>query len=241
MARPMAAEEHHTKIYVTGNYAAAMSPSSPVSFEMGMLNVHRAHTYKAINFSYGFFGYLGEARYGNSTETPETGKPTDIPAFNKQIGGLGLKTSIGYHITSGNGNTDFRVINWENSIGTEMGSYTDFRKALFNNQVYEKLYVSDKNTVWTTGLSTEIIWHARKNVHIQHAFRVFFGFTPGLSSSFDRELPLSELGRSDNWVTNNARIANSFSYFLTVKRFSFSCEAAYNINTACKLSLGYAF
>jgi hypothetical protein len=240
MAKPMVADEKHTKIYVHGAFAGSESPSAPVTFEMGMLNVHRSHTYQSINFSYGVFGYLGSAER-NYTEDPDAKPPTKIPPFKKQISGFGLKTSIGYHLTSGNGNTDFRLINWENSLGKEGGSYSRFRQDLFNTTDYRNLYVSNQNTVWTTGLSTEIIWHARKRVHVQHAFRAFFGTTPGLKKHFDREINNSDLIDDDQWLKTGPNFARSFSYFLTVKQLSVSVEAAYNFNTALRFSLGYAF
>lgn len=240
MARPMVADEKHTKIYVNGGYAASQSPSAPVTFEMGMLNLHRSHTYQSINFSYGVFGYLGNAER-SYTEDQDSQKQKRIPAFKKQINGLGLKTSIGYHLTSTNGNTDFRLINWENSFGKESGSYSKFRQELFNASEYKNLYVSNQNKVWTTGLSTEIIWHARKRVYVQHAFRAFFGTTPGLKKHFDREINNSDLINEDQWLKTGVNFARSFSYFLTVKQFSASFEAAYNLNTAARFSFGYAF
>ncbi|MEJ2884157.1 hypothetical protein [Pedobacter sp. GR22-6] len=231
LARPMLSDDKHSATYVNGAYAAALSPSG-LSIEMGMLTAHRSHTFNSFNLSYGAFGFLGKAMQGNSAvELNED----ELPPFKKSTYGLGLRTSMGYQLVSGNGNTNFRLINWENSYSVEAGDYLNYRKSLFNKGLYSDISVSDQKNVWTTGLSTEIIWHARRNKNIQHAFRYFIGFTPGALNSFDNGNSAfkNEYG--------NTPSSKSFSYFLKIYRVSLTYEYSSNINLGNSISLGYSF
>ncbi|RZK11444.1 MAG: hypothetical protein EOO43_19355, partial [Flavobacterium sp.] len=111
-----------------------------------------------------------------------------LPDFNKSTAGLGIQTSIGYHITSDRGNTDFRIINWENSFTKEFGEFASFRNSLFGDLTYKNLIVSRADRLWTTGISSEIIFHHRKNKEFKHAFKLFIGGSPNLKRSFDNEI-----------------------------------------------------
>lgn len=232
MAKPMADSEKRSKTYITGTFAGSSSPGNAVSFGTGILNIHRAHTYESFNFAYGAFGYLGQAQH-NIQEVTTNENKNYLPSFDKNVSGLGLKTSIGYQVLSSNGNVNFRVINWENAFSREMGSYADFRKLQHGTGNYTDSYISDKVNIWTTGLSSELIFHGRKNKEIQHAFRLFLGTTPGLAKSFDRD-------RDAYDFTNNST-AWSFNYHLNVHNFSFGYEISENINVSSKFSLGYSF
>lgn len=220
---------------VSGSFAGAASPVlGSVAFEMGMLSINRSHTFKKFNISYGVFGYLGKAelvRDDNFT----SGSSDYLQSFKKNINGLGLRTSAGFHTTSTNGNTDFRFINWENAISNESGEYADLRSAIYDNNIYKYTNVTNKNIIWTTGLSSEIIWRARRNHDIKHAFRLFVGGNPGLASSFkyDKDVDSHTIGASS--------IGWTFNYFLSVKKFTLSIETANNVNYAQKISVGYAF
>lgn len=236
MAKPMADDDKPIQTYITGSYIGSSSPENAVNFEMGMLNLHRAHTYKSFNFAYGIFGYLGEAHHQIISISNLDNSVVYTPSFNKSVGGIGVKTSIGYQVLSSSGNTNFRLINWENSISREMGNYADFRKQIYGAGNYTNSYISKKIDVWTTGLSSEIIFHGR-NKNIQHSFRVFLGTTPGLIKSFD--------GKMSNGILEdykgNESLAQSFNYYLKVNHFSFSYELSANLNSSNKLSLGYSF
>jgi len=230
LAKPMLSDDKPTGTYVNGAYAAAISPND-LSIEMGMLTAHRSHTFKSFNLSYGAFGFLGKVKQGYSDAEYEEGK---LPPFKKSTYGLGLRTSIGYQLVSGNGNTNFRLINWENSYSMEAGDYLNYRKRLFDKGMYNNLSVSNQKNVWTTGLSTEIIWHARKNKNIQHAFRYFIGFTPGAINSFDNGNSVFK-NQYDNTPSSK-----SLSYFLKIYRVSLSYEYSTNINLGNSISLGYS-
>jgi len=233
LPRQMEADSIKSLTHASASFAGATSPGNgSVSFEMGMLNINRAHTFKGFNVAYGAFGYFGSAehRYLNGKNDTDVDYP---PAFNKNMYGFGLRTSIGFHSTSLNGNTDFRFINWENALSTESGSYADFRDEIYNGKVYNHAGVSNRKRFWTTGLSTEVIFRARRNHDIKHAFRLFIGGTPGLANSFKYgqfEDPEKVINSSSAWNLN---------YFLSVKRFTLSLEFAENINLASKISIGY--
>lgn len=235
MPRAMRADSIKTITNVSGSYAGAMSPNNgAISFELGMLNINRAHTFKTFNVAYGLFGYLGTAKKDGGESAAKY--PDDyLQPFNKSISGVGLRISTGFHHTSQNGNTDFRYLNWENAISTESGAYADFRKQIYDSKIPNYVAVSNRSVIWTTGISTEVIWRARRNHDIKHAFRLFIGGTPGLSSSFKYGTDIDYeriLRNSGGWVAN---------YFLYIKKFSLSWEVASNVNFAQKLSLGYTF
>lgn len=233
LARPMEADSVKSFTHVTASYAGAASPDNGrITFEIGMLNINRAHTFKGFNIAYGVFGYLGNAE--NSYPDNFHVDPLEYPpAFHKNIYGFGLRSSIGLHHTSANGNTDFRFINWENAISTEKGAYADFRDQVYNSRIYDYVGVSNKKILWTTGLSTEVIWRARRNHDIKHAIKLFIGGTPGLADSFKygNATEIDKLIKSSSGWTLN--------YFLYIKKFTLSLEAGKNLNFANKISLGY--
>ncbi len=148
--KPMVADSIRAKTYISGGLGASADLENEISFRMGMLNINRSHTYKKVNFSYGAFGYFGSAAY-NKNNTNQIN--TTLSNFNKNTGGLGIRTSIGLNNSTKSGNLDFRILSWENALSTEMGSYANFRTQLHNN-TYSNTYVSNLKTIWTTGFAT---------------------------------------------------------------------------------------
>ncbi|MDQ0965796.1 hypothetical protein QFZ20_001199 [Flavobacterium sp. W4I14] len=235
LPRPMEADSVKSLTHASASFAGASSPGNgSVSFELGMLNINRAHTFKGFNIAYGVFGYLGSAEntYQDNANNAKADYP---PSFNKNMYGFGLRTSIGFHSTSVNGNTDFRFINWENALSTESGAYADFRQEVYNGKVYNYAGVSNRKRFWTTGLSTEVIFRGMRNHDIKHAFRLFIGGTPGLANSFK----YGDFADIDKRIKSSG--AWNLSYFLNVKKITLSFEIAENINLASKISLGYKF
>ena len=234
MPKAMGADTIKTLTTISGSYAGSFSPDAGVGFELGMANISRSHTFEQTNISYGIFGYAGIASGGNDRNIVDNSADY-LPSFKKSIGGVGFRLSTGLHHTSANGNTDFRFINFENALSFEGGSYTAFRKQIYNSKIPDYVGVTDKKALWTTGLSTEVIWRARKEHDIKHAFRLFIGGTPDLIKSFrsGTEAAIDIRGKNSlGWV---------FNYFLYIKRFSLSYELADNVNYAQKISLGYSF
>jgi hypothetical protein len=234
MPKAMGVDNVKSLTNVSASYAGSISPSAGTDFELGMANISRSHTFKKSNISYGMYGYIGKASGGDNDNTEENLK-NYLPAFKKSISGVGLRLSAGLHKTSANGNTDFRYINFENAVSFEGGAYSDFRQEVYNSHIPDYVAVSNKRVLWTTGLSTEVIWRVRDNHDFRHAFRFFIGGTPNFANSFRSGIKTNDIIRGKNsmgWV---------FNYFLYIKRFSLSFEMADNVNYAQKISLGYSF
>jgi hypothetical protein len=234
LPKAMGADSIKTLTNVSASYAGSTSPTAGTDFELGMANISRSHTFKESNISYGIFAYAGKASGGDGNYTEEDLK-NYLPSFKKSISGVGLRFSAGLHNTSANGNTDFRYINFENALSFEGGDYTKFRQEVYSNHIPDYVAVTNRKVLWTTGLSTEVIWRARNDHDIRHAFRLFIGGTPNFVNSFRSGIKAADDIRGKNslgWV---------FNYFLYIKRFSLSYELADNVNYAQKLSFGYSF
>lgn len=232
MPKAMGADSVKTLTNVSASYAGSASPSAGTGFELGMANISQSHTFKKSNISYGVFAYTGKASGGdNDAEDLKN----YLPSFKKSISGVGLRFSAGLHNTSANGNTDFRYINFENALSFEGGAYTKFRQEVYSNPIPDYVAVTNRKVLWTTGLSSEVIWRARNDHGIRHAFRLFLGGTPNFANSFRSGVKAYDEINGKNsfgWV---------FNYFLYIKRFSLSYEMADNVNYAQKISLGYSF
>lgn len=232
--KAMGADSVKTLTNVSASYAGSASPSAGTGFELGMANISQSHTFKKSNISYGVFAYAGKASGGDNGNHAEDLK-NYLPSFKKSISGVGLRFSAGLHNTSANGNTDFRYINFENALSFEGGAYTKFRQEVYSNHIPDYVAVTNRKVLWTTGLSTEVIWRAKNNHDIRHAFRLFIGGTPNFANSFRSGIKTNDIIRGKNsmgWV---------FNYFLYIKHFSLSLEMADNVNYAQKISLGYSF
>lgn len=241
MPKPLTSDSVHSKTYLSAVYGASASSGKSIEFEMGMINMSRGHTYKFLNFSYGLMGYLGTAKYNDPGDplTNDPADPPELPNFKKTAGGLGIKTSIGFHDVSTSGHTDYRILNWENSISTELGPYTSYRKYLTNG-AYKNTYISKMKTVWTTGISSEIAWHPQLNKDFTHAFRLFLGWTPKLIKSFDTDLSTTVFANYSESKPKD-RVGFAYNYFLQYKKIHFNFEVASNVNFASNLSIGYSF
>ncbi|MGM9475996.1 hypothetical protein ACS5PU_06185 [Pedobacter sp. GSP4] len=235
LPRAMGADSIKTLTHVSASYAGSVSPDGGIDFELGMVNISRAKTFEKSNVSYGVFAYTGTSSYGDINKNALENSSDDLPYFRKSIRGVGLRFSTGLHSTSINGNTDFRFINLENALSFEGGDYTKFRQEVYSSKIPDYVAVTNRKVLWTTGLSTEVIWRARRAHDIRHAFRLFIGGTPNFVNSFRYGTSAAEDIKGKNsigWV---------FNYFLSVKRFSLSYELANNVNFGNKISLGYAF
>ncbi|QNN44201.1 hypothetical protein [Pedobacter roseus] len=234
MPKAMGADTIKTLTTVSASYAGSTSPNTGTNFGLGMANISRSHTFEKSNISYGIFGYVGKATGGDKDAKAEDLK-NYLPSFQKSISGVGLRLSAGFHNTSANGNTDFRYINFENALSFEGGDYTKFRQEVYSNPIPDYVAVTNRKVLWTTGLSTEVIWRARNDHGIRHAFRFFLGGTPNFANSFRSGVKAYDEINGKNsfgWV---------FNYFLYIKRFSLSYELADNVNYAQKISFGYSF
>ncbi|WP_316800382.1 hypothetical protein [Pedobacter frigidisoli] len=234
LPKSMVADSLKSLTSLSGSYAVAVSPDGDISYEMGMANLSRAHTFKDFNIAYGAYGYFGKASNGGTITSPEDSRKY-LQSFSKSISGLGFRLSTGLSHTSTNGNTDFRYVNFENALSIESGNYTKFREQIYNSDLPDYVAVTRKKVLWTTGLSTEVIWQARHNHDIKHSFRLFMGGTPGLVNSFKYG------SANQRSITEDSSFGFSLSYHLLVHRFSFCFETANRVNLSEKFTLGYCF
>lgn len=235
--KPMVADSINSKTTVIGGIMGSGGFYDEGAITLGYLGVNRGHTFKNINFSYGLLGYLGNVEKAYISETTNDSKYVSLPQFNKATYGYGIRTSIGYHDTSERGNTDFRIINWENAITIETGEYLNFRKQLYGDLTYKRLIVSKNEVLWTTGISSEIIFHNRKNKNFKHAFKIFIGGSPNLYRSFDNKIKFENPNIDDSEIK---RGYFQFTYFFSYKKFSLVTQADLS-NLSSNFGLGYSF
>jgi hypothetical protein len=233
--KPMVCDSVKAKTYINGSISGSGGTNS-ATITTGFLNINRGHTYKNINFSYGAFGYLGTAERQTETFNQQINADRYLGKFEKNLGGVGFAGSVGWHLTSKNGNTDVRVFNIEGALNKEFGDYSKFRDQLFGDTSYKNLYVSNLKNLYTIGVSTEVIFRSAKNSNFQHAFKIFIGNDLNYGESFDQHL------KSNSFSSRNAGIGGGyfqFTYFLKYENFNVSTQL--NLFSAGNLSLGYAF
>lgn len=225
LPKPMESDSVKTKNYISASIAGLSLPYSTGDLNMGFLNFSRGYTFKNINIGYGAFGFAGSTSYDSSFY----GEENEIEGFDgKGIFGGGIRSSIGYYDNAGN--AEFRILSWENALSFENGNYSKFRNTMFNLND-PNIISTTKTTLYTTGISSEIIWHPKKNLNNHYAIRLFYGFTPGLNNSFNR-------GVVDEKPTGGAF---SSSFYFKLRKFYGIIETGANKGGSAKFSLGYAF
>jgi hypothetical protein len=236
--RPMVADSVKSKINISAGIAGQGNIDDEGVATLGFVSVNRGHTFQHINFSYGLLGFYGtkENAITETTDVNDDDTYRSLPHFNKSTSGLGLHASIGYHVTSSRGNTDYRVINWENSVTREFGDYLDYRKQLFGDLTYKRLLVSRNEILWTTGISSEIIFHHKRDKDFKHAFKLFFGTSPNLSNSFDHQVKTE----SANYGTPRGRSNFQFTYAFMFRQFNLTTQLDMS-HFASSIALGYSF
>ena len=223
LAKPMHSDSIKVKNYISASYAELSLPYGTGELNMGFLNFHRSHTTKNLNIAYGVFGFAGKTYLDDSYNT-KTAKDFSGKGF---LGG-GLRSSISFYDISGS--TEFRMLGWENALSFENGSYADFRKAI-KSENNPDIISSTLTTIYTTGISSEIIFHAKRNQSNQFGFRLFYGFTPDLKKSLRNDL---------NPKGHNGK-AIDFSFYFKTRNVFGIYNAGGNKGYTSKLTLGYAF
>jgi len=224
LPKPMEVDSVTSKTYLSASIAGMELPHNSGSMNMGFINISRGHTIKNINFAYGAFGFTGK-----TSDEDTNGGEKQIPEFDdKNFYGAGLRTSIGYFDNMGN--AEFRMLSWDNSLSIENGNYSSFRKRIID--INNKDIVSASKTVlFTTGISTEIIWHSKRKPVNQFAFRVFYGFTPGLNSNL----------RYSNPNASTEGKAVDFAFYFKLNKFFGIFNTGGNKGFTSKFGLGYSF
>lgn len=223
LPKPMMSDSAKVKNYISGSFANNTLPYDTGDMAMGYLNYSRAHVLKHINLAYGGFTYFGGTTGGNENSK----RKVNDNYHGKGFFGLGFRTSVG--IAQSLGNTEFRILNWENALVYETGSYSKFRKDL-RAKLDPLELASNKTTMFTTGGSTEIIWSGSKNKDRQYGFRFFLGTTIGLQKNI-------------NYTTEKiSGLAADFSFFIKIKNVYGILGSGTNLmNNSGKITLGYAF
>lgn len=223
LPKPMMSDSVKVKNYISGSFSNNSLPYETGEMLMGFINYNRSHVFKNINLSYGGFAYFG----GTSRGYDSSSRIIDEEFYGKGFHGLGLRTSIGFSEQSGN--TEFRILNWENSLVFEGGAYSSLLKKLRSKN--DPLTIApDNTTLYTTGGSTEVIWYGKKNRDRQYGFRLFLGASIGLQKS---------LNYTDEKISG---MASDFSFFFKIRNAYAILSSGTNVmNNSGKITLGYSF
>lgn len=223
LPKPMHSDSVKVKNYVSASYADLQLPYGTGELNMGFLNFSRAHTTKNLNIAYGAFGFAGKTYYDDTYN-----HKTSVDFKGKTFLGGGLRSSISFYDISGS--TEFRMLGWENALSFENGSYADFRKAVKAVKNADTI-ASTLTTIYTTGISSEIIFHARRNLNNQFGFRLFYGFSPGLRNSLQNDLS----------TFDGKGAAIDFSVYFKTRSIFLIYNGGGNKGFSGKFTLGYAF
>jgi hypothetical protein len=223
MPKPMGTDSVKSKIYVSGSFAGLSLPYSTGQLNMGFLNISRSHTLKNLTFSYGAFGVIGEAKYNNQFKKINT---TPIYSYRGFSGG-GLRTSIGFFNKIGK-NLEFRILSWDSALSFENGAYSTLRSQLQTLNDPD-IISSTKTTLFTSGGSTELIWHTNESDNNQIGVRMFFGATSGLKGTYNSK------------YKDDAGGVATLSLFFKAQRIYGIFDVGSAEGLAAKFSLGYTF
>lgn len=229
LPRPMEADSTKVKNYISAGISNVSQPYSSGELMAGNISFSRGHQTKNLNYAYGAFGYAGSITEDTFNDFYNDKKRHFDGLYGKGTYGGGLRAIIGFYDTSNR--AEFRLLNWENALTFEGGSYSKFRK-----QVADSINVitTTKNIIYTTGFSSEIIWHSKKKVTTQYAFRLFYGFTPGLTKSMVVNTDLEERRMRDRVF--------SLSFYAKFNKLFLNYEGTGGENyRGARLNLGYAF
>ncbi len=223
MPKPMMSDSVKVKNYISGSFSNSVLPYETAEMLTGFVNYNRSHVLKNLNFSYGGFAYFGGTSRGYENSTRKVSEEY----YEKGFHGFGLRTSVGFAEQSGN--TEFRILNWENSLSFEGGSYAEFRKNV-RSKADPLAIAANQTTLFTTGGSTEIIWYGKKNRDRQYGFRLFLGTTVGLQ-------------RNINYTSEKINgLASDFSFYLKIRNaYGILSSGANKLSNSGKITLGYAF
>jgi len=224
LPKPMESDSLKVKNYISAGVSGVSLPQNTGNIDLGFLNVSRGHTFKNFNVAYGIYGFAGQASYDSEFNN----RNATAELNGKSIYGGGLRSSIGFYDNAGS--AEFRIISWDNSVSFESGSYATFRQEMYNLNA-SNIISSTKNSLYTTGISTEIIWHSKRNWDNHFAFKLFYGKSIGLNGSLE------------NLASGNNPTGGAFSssFYIKLKKLIGIVDMNFNKNSGGKLSLGYAF
>jgi hypothetical protein len=169
----------------------------------GQLNYSRGHVFHNFNLAYGVFGVAGDYEKGSEGTAPDSFK-------DKFFGAVGARMSA--NLFTSFERMDFRYLGVEMAYSHEFGSFANFRRYINTQPGYE---ADTRTDLVTLGLTTEIIFHNRNNVNIEHGIRGFLGGTFGPNP----------VGNNTDYVSSDLtpqffrNIFPKVSYFINVKNF----------------------
>ncbi|MDB5134794.1 MAG: hypothetical protein JWP37_1397 [Mucilaginibacter sp.] len=168
----------------------------------GQVNYSRGYVFNNFNLAYGVFGVAGDYERGSSGSAPNN-------FSDKFFGAFGARASA--NLFTSFERMDFRYLGIEMAYSHEFGSYANFRQYINTQPGYQ---ADTRTDLYTVGLTTEIIFHNRNNVNIEHGIRGFLGGTFGQN-------PVG----ADNYLSSDLTprffrtIFPKVSYFINVKNF----------------------
>lgn len=222
LPKPMASDSIKFQLYASGSIAGNSFPYGRGSSNIGYLNVSGANTFKNFNVGYGVFGGLGEVKYDNQYGRLNT---VYTPGY-RMLNLFGLRSSVGLHIPSGR--TDFRILNLESALSFEGGAYQAFRKKLYDRNEPDILS-SNRTTLFSKGISSEIIWHAKSTMANQFGIRLFLGSSGALQDSYNQ------------YDENLGGAILNYSFFFKVNHIFGIVDFGASNGASGRLSLGYSF
>jgi hypothetical protein len=200
--KPTSFDTAKTVTYVSAGLNNYSSVNYSDFLTSGQLNLSVGHKFDNFNIAYGAFGVLGSYQYSGSTSNKDY-------FTDKYFGAIGGRFSANAFVTSGN--ADFRFIGVEMAYSHEFGDYANYRQELLRRGGY---FVDPRTDLYTIGFTTEVIFHSRRDIGLQHGIRGFLGTTVGhndLNDTYYTDQTISE-----RFFHN---IFPKASYFITFKNY----------------------
>lgn len=194
LPRPFIMDSAKFKTYANVEYSLGESRDGITIINSGSVNLSQAYANENFNASIGAFGFFGGIKYKDTFDNGNYLNPNVIltDEYQKSFMGWGLRSIIGFQKVSSDKLVNYRIISWENAYSQEYGDYSKFRNSVVNesdvsrnNEAY--IYVSKFKNIFTTGISSEILWNkAFDDKEFSLGARAFIGFSPKLLNSFNR-------------------------------------------------------
>lgn len=221
--KPMTFDQKKNATYLSGSLGLHQMVNLD-NVEFGEISISRGHTFQKGNLSIGAFGFAGRVNSNyNAIDS------MNIYRFkNLSFEGFGLRASGNFSTSFGR--TNWRFLGFEAAYSKEFGAYSNFRNTIFNKPGY---YTTLSSSVFTAGLTTEIIWHSKSSVENQYGFRVFIGRNFG------------DLSYINNLSENSTfyRLSSSNSFFMQLHHINICVETNgfLSLITSLRVSAGYRF
>ena len=128
LTKPVYTTSNANAIYFSGRFSHTVFPYyDNERTYFGELSLHRSHTWKHINLSYGILGYGGSYRIHE----------VERYAGNKYFGGTGATGELNFNLPFKK--VDYRVIGVRTTLFYENGDYASFRKIAENDTLIENV------------------------------------------------------------------------------------------------------